>query len=344
MAMNIEKTTFGVTNHGETVTCYRLQTAALQVELLNYGATIHAIKVPDRKGAFVDVTLGYDTVAEYEMHDGYLGACIGRVGNRIGSAQFVLNDETYPLAKNDGKNHLHGGVRGFDKYVWQAENIADGIRFSRLSSDGEEGYPGNLLVHVTYRVKDGVLTVDYDATSDADTLCSLTNHSYFNLNGGGSVLKHKLQIHADYFLENDSGCLPTGKLISVHGTPFDFRVEKEIGQDIGNDDIQLKNCGGYDHNFCLSGDETLREVATLYSDQTGIMMTVWTTMPGMQMYSANFLTKRSGKHGRTYQKHGAVCLETQFFPNAMACDGFKQPILRAGTQYHHTTLFAFSNR
>lgn len=343
MAMTIEKTPFGTTKRGEAVTKYTMHTDELTVSVLDYGATIQAVLVKDRAGKQVDVVLGYDTISGYEENDGYLGACIGRVGNRIGGSAFTLNGKTYPLYKNDGENHLHGGARGFDKYIWQAEELQDSIRFSRLSPDGEEGYPGNLSVSVTYQIKGKTLSLTYDAKSDADTLCNLTNHSYFNLNGGGSVLAYQMQIDADGFLENDAGCLPTGKILNVAGTPFDFRTTKEIGRDIGENDVQLQNYGGYDHNFCLNGNaNTLRPVAQLNSSQTGLTMRVATTMVGMQVYSANFLTDRVGKGGQLYKKHGAICLETQFYPNAMNCEGFVKPILRAGEAYHHITTFTFS--
>lgn len=340
MAMKIEKSAFGTTKRGELVACYTLYTPELRVKLLDYGATVQSLFVKSKDGEWVDVTLGYDTIREYEENDGYLGACIGRVGNRIGGAAFTLDGKTYELYKNDGGNHLHGGLRGFNDYVWQAEEVENGLRFSRISPDGEEGYPGNLRVSVTYSVHGSTLTLDYQAQSDADTLCNLTNHTYFNLNGKGTVLNHLLCIHAGRFLENDAGCLPTGRLLPVANTPFDFRTEKEIGRDIEQDDVQLKNCGGIDHNFCLDG----KNAAQLYSKETGIEMTVTTTLPGLQVYSGNFLTDRIGKYGTTYHKRDAICLETQYYPNAMACESFEKPILRAGNTYHHTTSFAFSIR
>lgn len=342
MKMKMERSNFETTKCGETVTKYTLYTEKMIVSILDYGATIQSLLVKDRTGTWVDVVLGYDTVLEYEENDGYLGACIGRVGNRIGGGSFALHGKTYRLYQNDGKNHLHGGLRGFDRMIWQAEALEDGIRFFRLSPDGEEGYPGNLTVSVSYQVKEGTLRLTYDGASDADTLCNLTNHSYFNLDGGGSVLSHKLQVHAEAFLENDAGCLPTGKILPVEGTPFDFRKEKEIGRDLTQKDAQLENYGGYDHNFCLDGAKELRTAAHLHGQKTGISMEVATTMVGMQVYSGNFLTHRLGKHGNSYDKHGAICLETQFYPNAMHCDGFEKPVLRAGETYHHITTFSFS--
>lgn len=340
--MTIEKRPFGVTKYGEPVTCFRILTQSLQADILDYGATIQSLRVKNRDGQWQDVVLGYDTVGEYEMNDGYLGACIGRVANRLDGAEFTLNGVRYPLAKNDGNNTLHGGNRGFDKYVWNAEIGEDFLRFMRCSPDGEEGYPGALRVSVTYRVANGAIDLIYDAESDRDTLCNLTNHAYWNLNGGGTVLEHTMTLNAESFLENTDECSPTGRILPVEGTPMDFRTPKTIGRDIELDDVQLRNCGGYDHNFCLSDEPTMHEAATLHSEQSGITMHVRTTLPGIQVYSANVLTERAGKHGATYGKWNAVCLETQFYPNSMRCEGFTRPILRAGEHFRHVTQYAFS--
>lgn len=338
--MKMEMQTFGVTKYGEIVTAYTLETEKLRLRVLDRGATIQSVWVRNRNGAWVDVALGYDTVAEYESRDGYLGACVGRVANRLGGAAFTLNGVTYPLAKNNGNNHLHGGLRGFDQHIWQAEALEDGIRFSRISPDGEEGYPGKLTVSVTYRVVQDGFQMEYDAVSDRDTLCSLTNHTYWNLTGDGSALDHVLQIHADRFLENSEECLPTGKILPVEGTPFDFRQPKKIGRDIGAADVNLKNGSGYDHNFCLPETGVLIRAAVLQSEKSGISMAVDTTMPGVQLYTGNFLGPWPGKGGKIYNKRDGVCLETQYYPNAMVCD-FKKPILRAGGRYHHVTRHTF---
>lgn len=338
--MKMEMQTFGVTKYGEIVTAYTLETEKLRLRVLDRGATIQSVWVRNRNGAWVDVALGYDTVAEYESRDGYLGACVGRVANRLGGAAFTLNGVTYPLAKNNGNNHLHGGLRGFDQYIWQAEALEDGIRFSRISPDGEEGYPGKLTVSVTYRVVQDGFQMEYDAVSDRDTLCSLTNHTYWNLTGDGSALDHVLQIHADRFLENSEECLPTGKILPVEGTPFDFRQPKKIGREIGAADVNLKNGSGYDHNFCLPETGALIRAAVLQSEKSGISMAVDTTMPGVQLYTGNFLGPWPGKGGKIYNKRDGVCLETQYYPNAMVCD-FKKPILRAGERYHHVTRHTF---
>lgn len=340
--MSITFFPFGSLSDGAGVTAARLENASgASVTVLDYGATIQSIVVPDKNGEPVDVALGYDTPAEYARHGGYLGATVGRVGNRIGGAAFSLNGVTYRLAKNNGENHLHGGARGFDKYLWRMMEENGALVCERLSPDGEEGYPGDLSVRVTFTLTgDGALCIRYDADADKDTLVNLTNHSYFNLNGGGSVLEHYLRVNAERFCENDEGCLPTGRLLDVEGTPFDFRAEKPIGRDIGAEHPQLRPFGGYDHNYVLSG----KRAATLYSAESGIEMTVRTDLPGMQVYTANSLTERAGKRGRVMGQHGAVCLETQLFPNAMNCYGFPSPVLRAGRHLHSETVYAFRVR
>ena len=340
--MRVTTFPFGALSDGREVTAARLETTAgASVTVLDYGASVQALCVPDRDGALRDVVLGYDSAAEYEKNDAYLGATIGRVGNRIGGAVFSLNGVTYPLAKNDGENHLHGGQRGFDKQFWKLDAAEDRIVCTRVSPDGEEGYPGALHVSVCFTLtEDNALRIRYDADTDKDTLVNLTNHSYFNLSGGGSVLGHRLRVNAERFCEGDAGCLPTGTLLDVAGTPFDFRQEKALGDDIGAGDVQLQRAGGYDHNFCLSG----RQAAVLYSPDTGIEMRVETDLPGMQVYTGNFLTKRNGKGGSVIDWRGAVCLETQLYPNALACYGFPSPVLRAGQHLRSETAYCFSCR
>ena len=340
--MAVSSFPFGVTADGRAVTAYKIVNAAgASLTVLDYGVTVQALCVPNKQGGFTDVVLGYDTVAEYETSSGYLGATIGRVGNRIGGAKFSLGGVEYALAKNNGANHLHGGLKGFDKYVWDAQPGENAVQFSRLSPDGEEGYPGSLTVSVTVALTDEpALVLTYDAVTDKDTLVSLTNHTYYNLSGGGSVLEHQLQVFAERFCENDAGCLPTGRLLQVEGTPFDFRQPKPIGRDIGADCEQLRRGKGYDHNFVLSG----RKAAVLYSAQSGVEMTVETDLPGMQVYAACCLGERPGKGGRPMGPNGAVCLETQLFPNGMNCWGFPSPVLRAGAKMHTETVFRFAVR
>ena len=339
--MSVTHVSFGATREGQAVTAYRLTNAAgSSLTVLDYGVTLQSLCVPNAAGGFTDVLLGYDTIGEYESQGGYMGATVGRVGNRIGGASFSLNGVTYPLARNNGENHLHGGLRGFDKYVWDlVSHSGDTLVFSRLSPDGEEGYPGNLRVTVTLTLTaDNALHIAYDGDCDKDTLVSLTNHSYFNLAGDGSVLDHVLQVNAARFTENDGGSLPTGKLLPVADTPFDFRAPKPIGRDIGQDHPQLVIGKGYDHNYVLSGPVA----AVVRCEATGIVLMVETDLPGMQVYTANHVTARPGKGGRVMEPRCGLCLETQLFPNAMRCYGFPSPVLHAGEHLHTETCFRFS--
>ena len=341
--MAITSRPFGHTRAGQAVTAYTLQNKnGMAVTVLDYGATVQALLVPDGRGGLTDAALGYDTLEEYERNGDYLGATIGRVGNRIGGARFSLNGTEYLLAKNDGDNHLHGGRVGFDKRLWQARTLGDqALALSYLSPDGEEGYPGQLQVTVTFSLtEDNALQIDYDAVSDKDTPVNLTNHTYFNLNGGGSAMDHELQIFAQRFCENDAGCLPTGRLLDVEGTAFDFRRPKTLGRDIAREDEQLRRGKGYDHNYVLAGTTA----AVLYSAASGVEMTVTTDLPGMQLYAAGALTERPGKGGRPIVNRGAVCLETQLHPNGMNCWGFPSPILRAGQRLHTQTAYRFAVR
>ncbi|MBO7372965.1 MAG: galactose mutarotase [Oscillospiraceae bacterium] len=340
--MAIKFSTFGTLADGRTVTAAVMTNkSGASMTVLDYGATIQSLCIPDRDGRLTDVVLGYDTIEEYVQHGEFLGATIGRVGNRIGKAEFSLNGTVYRLFKNDGENHLHGGKEGFDRRLWRMAAQGDSLLCWRTSPDGEEGYPGSLQVRVCFTLTDeNRLRIVYDADTDADTLVNLTNHSYFNLNGHGSVLDHGVQIFAERFAENDSGCLPTGRLLPVEGTPFDFRQEKTIGADIGADEEQLILAGGYDHNYVLCG----KKAAVLYGPETGIEMTVETDMPGMQFYTGNFLPECKGKNGGVINKRYAACFETQLYPNAMNCYGFPSPVLRAGAHLHSETDYAFRVR
>ncbi len=340
--MSVTVRPFGITREGEEVKAYTITDAAgASCTLLDYGATVQALCVPDKNGGFTDVVLGFDSVAEYEESTFFLGATIGRFANRIGGARFELHGKEYRLADNDGGNCLHGGSRGFDRYVWKAE-IADEytVRFSRLSPDGEENFPGNLELSVTFRMPSGKtgLCITYSAVSDADTVVNLTNHSYFDLSGCGKAMEQTLSINADRYLELGAGVVPSGKAAAVAGTPFDFRTEKPVGRDIGADFEQLRLGGGYDHNFCLGGTDA----ACLSSAETGIRMKVVTDMPGVQLYSGNFLTETPGKGGVQFRKRGAVCLETQLWPDAMNHWGFPSPVLHKGEKLTSTTVYSFS--
>ena len=337
--MTAEKVPFGCTAGGAEVTEWRVRNSSgASFSALDYGAAIRTLTVPDRNGVMTDVVLGYDTAEEYGAGDGFVGATIGRVGNRIGGGRFSLDGTEYVLAANDRGNHLHGGVRGFDKRMWKAEPMENGVAFWRMSPDGEEGYPGDLLARVAFTLtEDNALHIVYEAAADADTPVNLTNHSYFNLAGGGSALGHELTVNAESFLENDKNCLPTGRIIPVEGTPFDFRSPKPVGRDIDAADEQLAFGGGYDHCYVLAS----RRAAELRCPQNGIVMTVFTDMPGMQVYSANNLGARRVKGGSAAGPRDAVCLETQLYPDGMAHYGFPSPVLRSGEKLRRETVYAF---
>ena len=332
---------FASTVNGKETALYVLENKqGMEVCVTNYGGTILSIMTPDKEGKLANVVLCYDSIeACTHAPEPYLGVAIGRYGNRIAKGKFTLDGVEYQLALNNGPNALHGGPTGFNFRVWDVVKATENcLVLSYLSVDGEEGYPGNLQVQVAFTLADHALTIRYDADTDADTVVSLTNHSYFNLNGGGTVLDHLLQVSAEKFTEYDTGCLPTGRFISVAGTPFDFRTAKPIGRDIGADDEQLRRGQGYDHNFVLTGAET---AAVLKSEGSGIRMTMRTDLPGAQIYSANCLDERTGKGGAAYAPRYAVCLGTQIFPNALRCYGFPTPILRKGQHLHTETAYSF---
>lgn len=339
--MEITQRPFGVTSEGESVKCWRLTGEdGSWAEMLDYGCTLRSVMVPDRAGDLKDVVLGYDTLAEYQRGDGYLGATVGRVANRIGGASFTLSGEAHALFRNDGENHIHGGSRGFDRYLWHAEAEDGGLRFSRVSPDGEEGYPGELQVSVLVRWSAGAgLELLYQARSSRDTLLNLTNHAYFNLNGGGDILRHRLRMAADAYTETDRHCLPTGRILPVAGTAMDFRQEKELGQDLESRETCVRQVGGYDSNFVLRGEDPAAE---LYAPESGIRMRVTTDRPGIQLYTANFLTKRTGKGGAPYGPRSGVCLETGCFPDAVHHPDFPSCVLPAGVEFTSRTAYVFS--
>lgn len=346
--MTVVKEAFGTTGDGEAVDLYTLTNAnGIEVRAITYGAIIISLRTPDKDGRFDDIVLGYDTLEGYLTATPYFGAIVGRYGNRIGKGTFDLDGETYTLAVNNGPNHLHGGVKGFDKVVWQAEARDDGVVFTYVSADGEEGYPGTLTARVTYTLTDqDELIVDYHATTDKATPVNLTQHSYFNLagDGVGDILGHELTLNASRFTPVDSTMIPTGERRPVAGTPFDFRQPTAIGARIGQDEQQLNFGGGYDHNYVLdAGAGTLALAARVYEPITGRVLEIHTTEPGVQFYTGNFLDGTiTGKAGHVYAHRYGFCLETQHFPDSPNKPDFPTTILRPGEAYTSRTVFMFS--
>ena len=337
--MTVSSESFGTGPHDEEVYRYTLKNPnGVEVAITNYGGTITSIKAPDRHGVFDDVVLGYETLDEYVQNPRYFGALIGRYANRIAGGRFSLNGVEYQLARNNGANHLHGGVNGFDKRIWQASvtTDTDAVHLEYFSSDGEESYPGNLNVAVDYSLNDeNELRIDYHATTDKDTIVNLTNHSYFNLGGQGSgdILGHELTLNADSFTPVSTDLIPTGEIRSVDGTEMDFRSGRVIGN------------GGYDHNFVLNdwNHGSIRSVARLRAPKSGRVLEVLTTQPGIQFYSGNFLDGTlKGKGGVVYQQYAGLCLETQHFPDAPNHPNFPTTVLRAGEQYREMTIYRFT--
>ena len=337
---------FGTTLTGEPVLVVHLRKGALSCEVLTYGATLRSLLVPDRSGTPTDIVLGYDSLREYETQDGYLGATIGRFANRIAKGRFVLDGKTYRVVNNDGKNHLHGGNCGFSHRIWTIEAVnSHSVSLSLTSEDSEEGYPGNLNTWVTYTLDDHALTISYKAISDANTICNLTNHSYFNLAGhdSGTVLEHEIMINATHYTPSAADNIPTGTIVPVADTPMDLRSPTRIGCHLADDFTQIKQAGGYDHNFVINGTPgVLRTAATAHNSVSGITMDVETTLPGVQLYTANFLDRRIGKGGCKYGPRHAFCLETQFFPDSPNQAAFPPAFLKANEPYEHTTVFSFS--
>ena len=337
---------FGVTPAGAEVQLFSLTNdQGMEVKITNYGAIITAVNVPDRNGKVDDVVLGHDTLEGYLNRSRYFGALCGRYANRIARGRFALNGNSYSLAVNNGENHLHGGLKGFDKVVWHATEISDGLQLTYQSTDGEEGYPGNLETMVEYALTSGnELRIEYRAGTDRETIINLTNHSYFNLAGGGTILGHELMINAEAFTPVDKTLIPTGEIRCVKDTPLDFTSVTAIGARIEDDYEQLQLAGGYDHNFVLRpGIERCRHAATVYEPKTGRVMEVSTTQPGMQFYSGNFLNgSLVGKDGRAYEKHSGCCFETQHFPDSPNQPSFPTTVLKPGERYQHTTVYKFS--
>ncbi|MBC8062685.1 MAG: galactose mutarotase [Clostridiaceae bacterium] len=344
--MSISSRVYGKTKAGVSVDIFTLKNKnGVEVEITNLGGIVVAIKVPDRQGIFKNVVLGYDNLEDYFNNTACFGAIIGRFSNRIEDAKFLLNGIEYEVGRNNGKHQLHGGLIGFNKVVWQPKIITldkgEALQLDYISKDGEEGFPGELKVSVIYTLtEDNALEIEYLALSDKDTVVNLTNHSYFNLSGegNGDILSHELMIDAESFTLINEECIPNGKFMSVTGTPLDFTSLKVVGARIDEPHEQLINGDGYDHNFVLKVSGKVPEkFSELYEPKGGRLMETYTTMPGVQLYTGNFL-----KASRAYSDRSGICLETQYFPNSMKHTHFPSPILRAGEQYKHITIYKFS--
>jgi aldose 1-epimerase len=347
--MSIAKESFGHTPDGKEITLYTLTNPnGIKAKIMNYGATLVSLETPDRNGDLADITLGFDTFDGYLTDHPYFGVIVGRYANRIGKGRFVLDGVEYKLATNNGPNHLHGGIKGFDKVVWKVnevkanDNIA-AVKLSYLSKDGEEGYPGNLTCSVVYTLtKDNELKIDYEAKTDKTTVINMTNHAYWNLagQGNGDILGHELMINADKYTPVDEGLIPTGEIKNVKNSPMDFTKPMAIGSRID------KVTGGYDHNYVLnSGGGKLALAAKVYEPTTGRVMEIYTTEPGIQFYSGNFLDGSiTGKSGKVYKKHYGFCLETQHFPDSPNKPQFPSVVLKPGEKYQTETVHKFSTK
>ncbi len=347
----VKKQAFGATSEGAPVELYTLTNAnGMQAGIITYGGTVVSLTAPDRTGKFADVVLGLDDVAAYQKGDAFFGALIGRYGNRIGKAQFMLDGKTYSLIPNNNGNMLHGGPQGFDKKVWTATpgTSPEGqtLALAYVSKDMEQGFPGTLTTKVVYTLTEkNELKIEYSATTDKPTVVNLTNHAYFNLAGPGEgdILGHEVMIAADRYTPVDAGLIPTGELAPVAGTPFDFTKSTAIGARIGQDDPQLKFGLGYDHNWVLNKTGAdLTKAAEVHEAKTGRIMEVWTTEPGLQFYTGNFLNGSLKGKGKTYAHRGAFCMETQHYPDSPNKPAFPTTELKPGETYHSTTVYKFS--
>ena len=353
-AQKISKESFGKTADGESVDLFTLTNRnGMEARITNYGGIVTTLTAPDRNNKYADVVLGFNDLDSYLKGHPYFGALVGRYGNRIAKGRFTLNGVEYKLAVNNGENHLHGGIKGFDKVVWTARSmrtkLGPALSLTYVSKDMEEGYPGNLIVKVVYTLtNNNELRIDYSASTDKDTVTNLTHHSYFNLagEGNGDILNHQLLLKASRFTPTDAGSIPTGELRNVQGTPFDFLKSTSIGARINQDEEQLKFGGGYDHNWVVNGRAgTLRQAASVYESTSGRVMDVWTTEPGIQFYTGNFLDGTlTGKSGKAYARRNGFCLETQHYPDSPNKPKFPTTTLRKGATYRSTTIYRFSAR
>jgi len=345
----VTRTPFGSLADGAGVDLYTLKSSEVEARIATYGARIVAMKTADREGNVADIVLGHNSTEEYlQGKDPYLGVICGRFSNRIGKGQFTLDGKLIQATINNGPNMLHGGTEGFNCHNWQAQEVPDGVEFTLVSPNGDQGFPATLTAHVRYTLNANRLRIDYTATTDQLTVVNLTNHAYFNLSGEGnpSILDHVLTLDADHYTPIDDTLIPTGEIATVANTPFDFTQPVRVGERIGEDNEQLHRAGGYDHNWALRGDAgTLRRAAEILDPATGRSLKVLTTEPGIQFYSGNFLDgARTGKSGAQYIKRSGFCLETQHFPDSPNHPNFPSTELQPGDTYRSTTDFIFDIR
>lgn len=340
----VTKAGFGKNAQNEAAEIYTLKNAKVEAKVTTYGATLVSVRTADRNGKVADVVLGYDNLQGFLEDKCFLGASIGRFGNRIARGVFEIDGNKYQLPLNNGANSLHGGPEGFDKKIWAAKPGTNSVAFTLVSPDGDMGYPGTLTVEVVYTLEESALRIDYTAKTDKATVVNLTNHSYFNLHGDdqGDILDHEIQINADRFTPTDAGLIPTGELAPVVGTPLDFRTSTNIGLRINTAYEPLELAGGYDHNFVLNGDNgVMKQAAKLVDPASGRTMTVSTTEPGIQLYTGNFLDGALGRHGIKYTKNKGLCLETQHYPDSPNQPKFPTTLLKPGETLRSTTVFTF---
>lgn len=338
---------FGKNSKGEAATLYTFENKnGMVMEVTDFGATLHTLLVPDENNNLIDVVLGYDDPMGHEGPSGtFFGATVGRNANRIGQGRFVLNGKEYQLDRNNGGNNLHSGLDFQSFRIWKVKAVTgNSITFSLHSPDGDQGFPGALDIDVTYILTDdNAVRIDYVGVPQADTIVNYTNHSYFNLNGhaSGPITKHTVWLDADSFTRTDAGSVPTGEIVSVEGTPMDFRIKKEVGRDIGEPYEALIFGNGYDHNWCLNNGGQLEKIAEMTADISGITMEVYTDLPGVQIYTANFVENEAGKQGAVYQRRHGICFETQHYPDAPNHDNFPSSMVKARAEYKTTTIYKF---
>lgn len=346
----MEKRKFGKNTRGDEAALYSFQNKnGMEMVVSDFGATLHTLLVPDQTGEMRDVVLGYDSTAGYKGPDSaFFGSTVGRNANRIGKATFELNGKTYQLDHNNGEDNLHSGYDFYSFRVWNVKEIKEnGITFALHSPDGDQGYPGELDIQVTYTLTDeNEVKIEYYGVPKEDTIINMTNHSYFNLNGhdSGTMLDQEIWVDADAFTDTDEHQIVNGTIVPVEGTPMDFRTKKKVGQDIDADYRALNIGKGYDHNWMLNNGGKLAKVAELSSEQSGITMEVYTDLPGVQIYTGNYIENEVGKQGAVYQRRQGICFETQYVPNAINCEAFQSPICRANEAYQTTTIFKFIRR